>query len=68
MDDPVDKQLICSRYHQVLLFTGNEIAVDRKLHCSGSMGLSVHSIHSVSSKHLKAKNTGVNNVLHRCYY
>lgn len=45
MYDPVDKQLRCSRYNQVLLFAGYEVAVDGKLHRGGCVRLSVHGIH-----------------------
>lgn len=45
VDNPVDKELRCPSNDQVLLFTGDEVAVDRKLHRSGGVGLSVHSIH-----------------------
>lgn len=45
VDDPVDKQLRCSSHNQILLLAGYKVAVDRKLHCSGGVCLSVHSIH-----------------------
>lgn len=45
VDNPVDKQLRCSSNDQVLLLAGYEVAVDRKLHCSGGVCLSVHCIH-----------------------
>ncbi len=45
VDNPVDKQLRCSCNDQVLLLAGYEVAVDGKLHCSGGVRLSVHSIH-----------------------
>ena len=46
MDYPVDIELRCSRNNQILLLVGNEVAVDRELHCSGSVCLPVHSIHT----------------------
>lgn len=45
MDNPVDKQLRCSSNDQILLLAGYKVAVDRELHCSGGVCLSVHSIH-----------------------
>lgn len=45
VDNPVDKELRCSSDNQVLLLTGYKVAVDRKLHCSGSVSLSVDGIH-----------------------
>lgn len=45
MDNPIDEELGRSCNDQVLLLTRYEVTVNRKLHSSGGVSLSVHSIH-----------------------